>query len=59
MIQIVLEALRREPFSSAILCMYACNIFWQLAHRNWGLAWYWLAAAQITFVATWLMKWSG
>lgn len=49
------QAIQQEPFTCAILTLYVCNIFWQLSHGNYGPAWYWFAAAQITVVATWLM----
>lgn len=55
----LLHALRTEPFTCGILGMYLCNVAWQLNHQRWGVAWYWFAAGQITFVATWLMLWKG
>jgi len=44
-----------NPGTCFIILGYAANVAWYTAHGELGRAWYWLAAAQITFSATWLM----
>lgn len=53
------DIIKQHPMTCAILVLYTGNVLWYLAHRRWGLASYWFAAAQITVAATWLREWGG
>lgn len=39
------------------IALNLANVAWSLHRGWWGMAIYWLAAAQITFAATWLTTW--
>lgn len=39
-----------------ILTLYVSNVAWYGYHGDYGRAFYWFAAAQITIAATWLVK---
>lgn len=41
-----------------ILALYVTNVIWYFYQLRPGLAFYWLAAAQITIAATWLRGWT-
>ena len=55
--EFMLEQIKVHPMTCAILVLYTANVFWYIATRRLGLAFYWLAAAQITVAATWLREW--
>jgi hypothetical protein len=57
MTDLLRQAISEHPMTCAILVLYTGNVGWYLAHRQWGLACYWLAAGQITIAATWLRGW--
>lgn len=56
---VIVEAIRSQPFTCAIVALYASNICWQLWSRAWGQVLHWSAARLITISATWLMGWKG
>lgn len=39
-----------------VLALYVSNVAWYGYHGDYGRAWYWFAAAQITICATWFSR---
>lgn len=56
---VILNAMRAQPFVCVIVCLYVGSIVWNLSNRDWGPALYWTSAAMISVTATWLMGWRG
>jgi len=52
---LIIDAIKDEPMTCLLLAIYSVNIVWQLTQGRYGPAFYWFAAAQITFTVTWLM----
>lgn len=49
--------IQTHPMTCLILALYTGNIIWYASQNRPGLAFYWLAAGQITIAATWLRDW--
>tara|TARA_R110001592_G_scaffold8912_7_gene48108 strand:+ start:87 stop:254 length:168 start_codon:yes stop_codon:yes gene_type:complete len=54
----MIDAFKEHPMTFCILALYVSNVLWYSYEGKPGLAFYWLAAAQITVAATWLRSWS-
>ncbi len=52
----LLRHLSREPVTCITLLLYSSNVVWHLSQGQKGRAFYWLAAAQITVAATWMVE---